>query len=192
MVQQWGYKGIQTTTNVDHLGKIVPGLQQAATFFADVLGADYLFSSNEGPGTENPANLNKTFDVHPESKLTKAMLRLGPTLNLELMEYDSPDQKWKMPKKSDNGAPHLAFFVHVMQAAPDDLTAKGRHLFDGPFLSEKGPEQGQSIRCFARPWDMFLEILSRLPSMPYERTTSSCLLGPVPTQTALQNQVECR
>ena len=47
MVQEWGSKGIQTTTNVDHLGVTVPGLKQAATFFVDVLGADYCFLSTK-------------------------------------------------------------------------------------------------------------------------------------------------
>jgi hypothetical protein len=113
------------------------------------------------------------------------MLRLGPTLNLELMEYDSGSETEDAKEERLRRSSHCFLCARY-------LTAKGRHLFDGPFLSEKGPEQGQSIRCFATPWGMFLEILSRLPSMPYERTTSSRLLGPVPTQTALQNQVECR
>jgi catechol 2,3-dioxygenase-like lactoylglutathione lyase family enzyme len=139
MLQNSSSKGIPTATNADHLGVTVPDLQEAVAFFVDALGADYPFSFQEGPGTENPANLNKTFDVDPDSKLKIAMLRLGPTLNLELMEYESPDQRQEMPKNSDYGAPHIAFFVQDMKAAADYLTAKGCRLFKGPFVSEKGP-----------------------------------------------------
>jgi catechol 2,3-dioxygenase-like lactoylglutathione lyase family enzyme len=93
-----GERGIPTATNVDHLGVTVPDLKQAVGFFTEVLGAEFLFSFQEGPGTSNPADLNKAFGVPTDSKLQIAMLRLGPTLNLELMEYETSDQRRVMPR----------------------------------------------------------------------------------------------
>ena len=171
--------GIPTATNVDHLGVTVPDLRQAIVFFTDVLGAEFLFSFKEGPGTSNPANLNKAFGVPKDSKLQIAMLRLGPTLNLELMEYETSDQRRLMPKNSDYDAPHIAFFVIDMAAAAAYLIEHGCKLFSGPLVSERGPKQGQAIRYFQAPWGMFLEILSRPEHMPYEEHTASRLFGPV-------------
>ena len=173
------FKGIPTATNVDHLGVTVPNLQQAVTFFTEVLGACFLFSFEEGPDTKNPVNLKEAFGVPADSKLKIAMLRLGPTLNLELMEYESPGQRQVMPKNSDFDAPHIAFFVSDMDAASDYLNEHGCKLFSGPLLSSEGPKAGQSIRYFATPWGMYLEILSRPTHMPYEQQTTSRLFGPV-------------
>ena len=174
-----GAIGIPTATNVDHLGVTVPDLQQAIVFFTDVLGAEFLFSFKEGPGTSNPANLNEAFGVPKDSKLQIAMLRLGPTLNLELMEYKTSDQRELMPRNSDFDAPHIAFFVSDMDAAAEYLTRHGCKLFSGPLVSENGPKQGQAIRYFQAPWGMFLEILSRPERMPYDEHTNSRLFGPV-------------
>ncbi len=171
--------GIPTATNVDHLGVTVPDLQQAIGFFTKVLGAEFLFCFREGPGTSNPADLNKAFGVPADSQLQIAMLRLGPNLNIELMEYETPDQRKVMPRSSDLDAPHIAFFVSDMDAAADYLVAHGCKLFSGPLVSEGGPKAGQAIRYFQAPWGMFLEILSRPEHMPYERHTTSRLFGPV-------------
>jgi catechol 2,3-dioxygenase-like lactoylglutathione lyase family enzyme len=145
-------RGIPSATNVDHLGITVPDLQQAIGFFTEVLGAEFLFSFQEGPGTSNPANLNQAFGVPPDSKLHIAMLRLGPTLNLELMEYESSDQRKVMPRNSDYDAPHIAFFVSDMDAAAAYLIEHGCKIFSGPLVSERGPKAGQSIRYFQAPW----------------------------------------
>lgn len=172
-------KGIPTSTNVDHLGVTVPDLQQAVSFFTEVLGAEAPFACEEGPGTSNPANLNEAFGVPADGKLKIAMLRLGPTLNLELMQYDASDQRQVMPKNSDFDAPHIAFFVSDMGRAADYLTAHGCKLFRGPLVSKQGPKAGQCIRYFQTPWGMFLEILSRPEHMPYEHQTNYRLFGPI-------------
>ncbi len=144
-------QGIPTSTNVDHLGVTVPDLQQAVMFFTEVLGAEALFTCEEGPGTQNPANLNAAFGVPSDSKLKIAMLRLGLTLNLELMQYDTSDQRQVTPRNSDFDAPHIAFFVSDMEQAADYLTEHGCKLFSGPLVSKRGPKAGQSIRYFKRP-----------------------------------------
>ena len=172
-------RGIPSATNVDHFGVTVPDLQQAIEFFTEVLGADLIFTFDEGPGTKNPADLNAAFGVPQNSKLKIAMLRLGPTVNLELMQYESSEQRQVMPKNSDFDAPHIAFFVGDMDVAAEYLSDHGCKLFSGPLSSKEGPKAGQSIRYFQTPWGMFLEILTRPKHMPYEEQTAVRLFGPV-------------
>ena len=172
-------RGIPTARNVDHFGVTVPDLDAAVSFFVDVLGADLLFGFNEGPGTDNPANLQKSFEAAPGSTLKVAMLRLGPTLNLELMEYQSAGRRTEMPKNDDMDTPHVAFFVEDMELAADYLRQHGCRLLEGPFTSDKGPKAGQSIHYFFTPWGMAMEILCRSASMPYEAQTMHRLFGPV-------------
>src|ERR1035438_4835302 len=107
--------GIPGARNVDHIGVSVPNLDQAISFFRDVLGAKFLFRFGEGPGTENPADLEQTLGVDPTSKLRIALMRLGPSLNLELMEYRTPAQNCSVPKNSDVDVPHIAFWVEDME-----------------------------------------------------------------------------
>ncbi len=105
------------------------------------------------PDGKTVANLNKSFGVPKEdSKLQIAMLRLGPTLNLELMDYDTCDQRRLMPRNSDCDALHIAFFVDDMKAAADYLIEHGCKLFSRPLVSEKGPKAGQVIRNVQAPW----------------------------------------
>ncbi len=172
-------QGIPGARNVDHIGVSVPNLEQAISFFRDVLGAQFLFRFNEGPGTENPADLEGTLGVDAKSKLRIAMLRLGPSLNLELMEYQTPGQNSSVPKNSDVDVPHIAFWVEDMEIAARYLAEQGCPLLAGPFRSEQGPKAGQQIRYFNAPWGMALEILSRPAHMPYETDTPARLFGPL-------------
>jgi catechol 2,3-dioxygenase-like lactoylglutathione lyase family enzyme len=157
----------------------VPDLDQAVSFFRDVLGAELLFRFEEGPGTENPADLQKTLGVDPNSKLNIAMMRLGPNLNLELMDYRTPGQNRSIPKTSDVDVAHIAFWVDDMEVAAKYLRKRGCRLLEGPFKSDRGPKAGQQIRYFTTPWGMAMEILHRPPNMPYEKDTQSRLFGPI-------------
>ncbi len=174
-------RGIPGAHNVDHVGLTVPDLDQAVRFFVDVLGAEDLFGFDEGPGTANPADLHATFDVDPRSTLRVRMLRLGPTLNVELMEYRTPGQNRTIPRNSDVDVPHIAFFVDDIGVATAYLAAHGCTLLSGPLKSSSGPKAGQAIRYFKTPWGSSMEVLSRPKHMPYETQTPSQLFGPVPS-----------
>lgn len=43
------------------------------------------------------------------------MLRLGPTLNLEMMQHETSDQRQVRPRNRDFDAPRIAFFVSDME-----------------------------------------------------------------------------
>ncbi|MBC7937200.1 MAG: hypothetical protein H7Y86_17790, partial [Rhizobacter sp.] len=82
---------------VDHAGFTVPDLEQAVTFFTDVFGAAVLWRSApftaDGLAPRAPAGLN----ADPSALSRLAMLRLGPNLNIELVEYRIPGVSQLMP-----------------------------------------------------------------------------------------------
>ncbi|BAS12646.1 glyoxalase/Bleomycin resistance protein/dioxygenase [Arthrobacter sp. Hiyo8] len=79
--------GLQHT---DHVGLTVPNLDEGIRFFVEVLGAEELYRSERGPDEEfMPTN----FDVPADAKLTLAMLRLPPNLNIELFEWSSTQRR---------------------------------------------------------------------------------------------------
>ena len=67
--------GIVSARHVDHVGLVVPDLDAAIDFFEQALGALLLW--RVGPFEETPTGV-------PIEAVTLAMLRLGPTLNVEL------------------------------------------------------------------------------------------------------------
>jgi catechol 2,3-dioxygenase-like lactoylglutathione lyase family enzyme len=75
--------GIVSARHVDHVGMTVPNLNQAIHFFEDALGGLLLW--RVGPFHETATGV-------PINSVQIAMLRLGPSLNVELLQFDA-DQK---------------------------------------------------------------------------------------------------
>ena len=171
---------IPTATNVDHVGLVVPDLDQATKFFVDVLGAERTYTFASGPGTASPASLASRFGVDPQANLHGAMFRLGPSINIELLQYHTPRQRRVPPRNSDVDAPHLAFFVTDLDSAAGYLQAHGCRLRSGPVKAKDGPNQGQSNRYLETPWGLTLELIYRPSDQPYKAETSARLFGPSP------------
>ncbi|UJW30536.1 VOC family protein [Saccharothrix sp. AJ9571] len=75
--------------NIDHLGLTVPDLGQAVRFFTDVLGGEFL--SAFGPVADPRGDwLARRLGVPARAVAWGALVRLGPTMNLELFEFDTP------------------------------------------------------------------------------------------------------
>ncbi len=175
---------IPTATNVDHVGLVVPNLDQATTFFVDALGAQRIYVFASGPGTASPASLASRFGVDLRASLHGAMFRLGPNSNIELLQYHAPAQRRTPPRNSDVDAPHLAFFVTDLDAAGAYLQAHGCHLRSGPVEAKDGPNQGQSNRYLETPWGLTLELIRRPSDQPYKAETPARLYGPAPEWTS--------
>ncbi len=171
-------RGIPGARNIDHFGLTVPDLDQATKFFVDVLGADLLWT--DGP-TSDPQgdSMTKKLGVDPRASMRLAMLRLGPNLNVELLEYHAPDQTTAMPRNSDVNVPHLAFYVDDVDAAGKYLEAHGCLLLGGPNVTPEGnPRAGQVMRYAVTPWRLTIELVHRPEHMPYEKNTDARLYGP--------------
>ena len=67
----------------------------------------------------------ENFAVPADARLTLAMLRMPPNLNVELFEWSTFDRRVEHPRHSDAGGHHLCFSVADVDAAVDVLRATG-------------------------------------------------------------------
>ena len=176
--------GIPSVRGVDHAGLNVPDLDAAVTFFTEVLGAQLLWRIGPlGGGELMPTH----YGVAPSLRVQLATLRCGPNLNVELLQYLTPEghsASLEEPSNSDLSVGHLAFLVDDMAAAADYLAAHGVRLFAGPKRDEDGPKEGEEHRYFLTPWGSSLELIRRPAHLPYEQTTSARLFVPPPATSA--------
>lgn len=169
--------GIPTVRNVDHVAFTVPDLNEAVAFFTGVLGCEYIYTV--GP-TEDPEGdwMQRRLDVHPQASLHFVMLRCGPNLNVELYEWSAPDQNRELPKNSDYGGRHMAFYVEDIEAAYEYLIVQpGVTVLDKPEEVLEGPIAGTKWVYFLTPWGMQMEVVS-YGKLPYEAETSTRQYGP--------------
>lgn len=163
---------------LDHIGLTVPNVDEGVAFFQDVVGCTEVmrfgpFSDEKGTFMQDLVN------VHPRAVIKQiAMLRCGDGSNLELFQYEAPDQQTEMPRNSDYGGFHLAFYVKDIEAAVEKARALGLRTFMGPFHLEEGPAAGQSITYVLAPWGQQLELISYPEGMAYEKTAKTKLWSP--------------
>lgn len=169
---------IPTARSADHFGFVVPDLEQAVTFCVEVLGAEEVFRIHR-MRSDDDDGMARRIGVHPRASVAGAMLRLGPTANLELLNYTAPDQDDGQPAVSDVGAGHLALFVDDMSAA----VAYVRACPQVPWSGEPGrapddqPHGGLENFFFTTPWGMLIELVS-YGRLPYEDETEARAYGP--------------
>ena len=164
---------------VDHVGFSVPDLEQAVEFFTSVLGAVEVLRHPPFPPSGEVAV--RQFARHPESSVEGiVMLRLG-LINVELIEYSSPDQVTRFPLTSDYGGHHLAVYVDDMIAAVDHLRSEGIEVLGEP-MNLRGPEAGPGAQFiyFRAPWGLFCELVSYPEGKAYESGASQRLFDPRP------------
>lgn len=98
---------------VDHIGIAVSNLNEALKLYEEVLGLKLHGS-----------------EVVEEQKLKVAFLPLGDT-EIELLEATSPDSTIaKFIEKKGPGIQHIAFKVDNIEAALEEMQAKGMKLID--------------------------------------------------------------
>lgn len=98
---------------IDHLGIAVHNIEEGRKFWSDVLGLSF-------EGAETVA----------EQKVTTAFFPVGES-EVELLESTAPDGPIaKYIEKKGTGIQHIAFRVADIDAALDELKAKGVQLID--------------------------------------------------------------
>ncbi|WP_329338282.1 VOC family protein [Streptomyces sp. NBC_01352] len=168
-----GRRGIPTARNVDHVAYTVADLAEAVAFFVDVLGGDLVY--REGPIRRDDDWMAERLDVHPRAVAEIAMIRLGPTCNVELFQYTAPGRRTDPPRNHDVGGHHLAIAVEDIDAAVAYLAAQpGVRILGGPETIEHGPIAGNRWTYLRTPIGITLELLA-IPdgSLPYERETAA-------------------
>lgn len=168
--------GIPSARNVDHVAFTVPDLESACRFFVSHLGAVLLYV--EGP-IRRGEWMRERLNVHAAASCRVALLRMGPTFNLELFEYHSPDQNTGMPRNSDIGGHHLALHVDDIDAAFAYLRKlEGVTCQGAPELIEEGPIAGSRWLYFTTPWGLQMELCSPASRLPYEDGVAARRYGP--------------
>lgn len=164
--------------SADHIGFVVPDLDEAVSFFVQMLGAREVFRIAPISG------LTSKVGVDPRASVKGVMLRFGPVTNVELLEYDAPDQTREPPLVSDVGAAHLAVFVDDVEVAAAHLRSEPRVSWVGEASAVTGdqPHAGLVNLFCLTSWGMLLELVS-YGSLPYEEHTEARMWGPTPEWT---------
>jgi catechol 2,3-dioxygenase-like lactoylglutathione lyase family enzyme len=168
--------GLPGLRGTEHIGLTVPNLDEATEFFVNVLGREVFYPL--GPFKFEDDWFAVNLDLHPRAEIPRIrLLRCGNGANFELFEFTSPDQNKSMPKFSDYGGYHIAFYVDDIDTSIAYLKEKGVKL-----LVEKkdgfGPEVGETFLHFKTPWGMTLELVSYPNGRAYEQEYKGRLWQP--------------
>jgi catechol 2,3-dioxygenase-like lactoylglutathione lyase family enzyme len=153
---------------MDHVGLTVPDIEQAIEWFQDVMGASAPLTF--GPFSDPVGTfMQDLLGVDPRAVARQiTVLRIGRSANIELFQYEAPDQDRTFPKNSDWSGHHIAFYVTDIAAAVDYMVSKGVQKFLGPLPVTDGPAAGQSINYFRTPFGTYIELISYPDGMAYE------------------------
>lgn len=178
-VEQRKARGLLGLVGADHVGITVPDIDEAITWFEDVLGcrAPLTFGPFSDPvGTF----MQDLLDVDPRAVINQITLvrcgNKGPSV--ELFKYEAPDQDQSFPKNSDYGGKHIAFYVRHIDKAVDYMVSKGVEKLLGPLPVTEGPAAGQTINYFRTPFGTYIELISYPKGMAYEATADIPLWDP--------------
>ncbi len=150
---------IPRLTGIEHIGLTVPDIETATRFFVEVIGAETLYDI--GPFERPDDWMAAHLAVHPRARINKLrVLRVANGPVLELFEFTAPDQQRAMPRNSDFGGWHMAFYVEDMEAALTALRDHACEIQSGPVEMTEGPSAGLSWLYFKAPWGQQLELVS--------------------------------
>jgi catechol 2,3-dioxygenase-like lactoylglutathione lyase family enzyme len=143
---------------IEHIGLIVPDLDAATEFLADVLGAEALYDVGPFPGHEDwmAGHLAGATGAHIHRMRMLAVAN-GPAI--ELIELIGA----KVSGGESSPAPagwHIAFYVDDMDAALAALKAHDCKILSGPVSMTEGPSAGLTWLYFRAPWGQQLELVS--------------------------------
>ena len=170
--------GLPGLVGMDHVGLTVPDVEEAVTWFEEVLGCTAPLTF--GPFADPEGTfIQDLLGVHPRAVVERiTLVRCGRSANIELFEYSAPDQRTTFPKNSDYAGHHVAFYVNDIDAAVAYLESKGVEKLLGPFPVTEGPAAGQAINYFRAPFGTYIELISYPNGMAYEETVSRPLWSP--------------
>jgi glyoxylase I family protein len=169
--------GLPGLRGTEHIGFTVPNLDEAQSFFVDVIGCEFVYSL--GP-FEHPDEdwMLEHLNVHPRTVMRELrFFRCGHGPNFEIFQYEAADGAAAEPKNSDVGGHHLAFYVDDLDAAVAHLEAHGIKVLGEPTKSSSH-STGQRWVYFLSPWGMQFELVSYPHGKAYESTAPVKLWHP--------------
>ena len=173
--------GLPGLAGTEHIGFTVPDLDEAERFFVDVIGCELIYSL--GPFAQDDGDwMAEHLAVHPRTVMRELrFFRCGHGPNFEVFQYEPADGQAPVPRNSDLGGHHLAFYVEDLDAALDHLRAHGIRILGEPTYS-KGASEGQRWVYFLSPWGMQFELVSFPNGKAYEKDAPVKLWHPLAPQ----------
>lgn len=163
---------------IEHVGITVPDLEAATRFFVDVLGCEQFYDL--GPFKFDDDWMERQLAVHPRTVMRRLrFFRCGHGPNIEVFEYEAPDQRTAPPLNSDIGGHHLAFYTDDFEATLQWLRDHDVQILGEPVVRDSGPSGGQTWVYFLAPWGLQMELVSFPKGKGYEATTDRRLWSPV-------------
>jgi len=160
--------GVPTFRGSDHIGVTVPDLDEAVKFFVEVMGCEAFYKM--GPFKADDDWMAVNLGVPARAEIPQMQLvRCGYGNNLELLQYKVEGQSSVMPKNSDLGGYHVAFYVDDMDKAVAYLKTKGVKFLGEPTKMTAGPSAGETWGYFLSPWGMNLELVSYPQGKAYQK-----------------------
>ncbi len=103
-------------------------------------------------------------------------------MNLEIFEWDAPDQDETPPNNSDVGGTYLGLQVQDIETAVERLADRDDvTVLDEPQTNEDGPTAGLTYVYWRLEWGLYLELLEAPDEMPYADESEEQLYGPAPS-----------
>lgn len=166
-------RGIPTNMGLDHVGIIVPNVQEAADFLMEVFDAEFDWEVKREPTpTAGERGWSDLLGVHPDAYMPHVMmLKCGNhvlTQYIELFEWKSPDQY--QPKNegwhkfSDIGNSYISFTVKDIDQVIAHIKEKVIPKWKGTRFIQDPPMQfplrGEvcTSTFLVSPWGMWIEL----------------------------------
>tara|TARA_A100001037_G_scaffold302757_1_gene335134 strand:+ start:842 stop:1384 length:543 start_codon:yes stop_codon:yes gene_type:complete len=172
-------KGLPGLRGTDHIGITAPDFNVASEFLEDVLGLEPFYEMGPFESADDDW-MHDMLNVHPRAVIRRVkQFRCGHGPNIELFEYESPDQRKIMPKNSDWGGHHITLYVDDIDLAMQHLKKHDiRLMTGGGDPVEEGPEAGLRSCYFLTPWGMQMELISYPNGKAYEKDSRKRLWDP--------------
>nr|WP_322626114.1 VOC family protein [uncultured Flavobacterium sp.] len=159
---------------IDHVGINVPNLNEAVTFFTDVLG--FTPVTQLGPLPLDAAWKEQNHISPATSAVTIKMINAGTGASIEVFEYADNQGNKKQPGADDAGASHIAFYTKDIHTAVKYLKSKGVKIIGEPFLMPSGDTAGETWVYFETPWGTKMELVSYPDGKGYEKNNPKTVL----------------
>jgi glyoxylase I family protein len=159
--------GLPGMRRMDHVGFTVPDLEQATAFLVDVLGCEYMYTL--GPMRSEGNWMREQLAVDPRAVINEIrFFRAGDGSMMEVFDYAAPGRAETIPRNSDIGGHHLAFYVDDLDVAVAYLRAHDVTVL-GEVVASTGASTGQRWIYFLTPWGMQMELVSYPGGKAFDR-----------------------
>ena len=152
--------GIPNLRGIEHVGLVVPDINQATSFLNRLLGVETIYDVGpfDEPQDWMAHHLAKPYHA---SIHRMRMLKVNEGALLELIEFTrEPGNGSQSRHNHVSSGVHVAFYVDDMEAALAELKAQAITILSGPVEMTEGPSAGLTWLYFEAPWGQQLELVS--------------------------------